>query len=586
VTSAVGRRAVLLASFVFSQAVLFVILRMPPVPGDGSWLKAFRGYFAFDQFSYAAIASSTAAGSSGLTEPFTETGYSYYPSLWYRVLGWLAALTGLSVPTVWTVAGGLVLAAAVVLVGFVGYRISGRAWAPALVGPAMAVGTLSVVLHDEWNTLLESHATLWGPFGALYALNAEVVGFACVASGLALALRVAAGPPLGTRSRIALLTTAALLLGITANVQTYTFFVGAGIAFAWAGAYGLIRSRSRALLVISIVLVPLAFVAGPAMATRIGALPVYGLLILITLPGAGWLGWREWRSALLPVIVFVVAAAPQAAVVASGILRKDAFLTYRQDASYLLGVPLWAGFLAALPVIAIWLFNATVQRRHRHDGVLAALIAMAFSGTMLTFNGAWGFGQEPYRMMIDSLTISLLLLAPITAWSVARLTDEPRTSVPALVRVTAVVAVVLVGASFLDVGAYRTYVLNSGVIRFDDARYQAMAALTADVDGLLANGPCIDPQEMKIATRLPVPYYNTGIAWPENKAQIDGVLDASTKGVFDPDAMRAAGVGYLMTDSSCATQWPVDGAMGIVKVGTKDYSDDASSGTLTLWRIA
>ncbi len=585
-STAVGRRAVLLGSYALSQAVLLLILRMPPIPGEGSWLKAFRGYFSFDQLSYAAIASTTAAGTTGLPEPFTETGHSYYPSLWYRILGWLAAMTGLSVPTVWTVAGGLVIAAAVVLIGYVGYRISGLAWAPALVGPALAVGTLSIVLHDEWFTMFDSHATIWGPFGSLYVLNAEVVGLASVATALAVALRVTVGPSMGTRTRIALLSVAGLLLGVTANVQTYTFFVGAGIAFAWAGAYGLLRSRSRALLVVTLVLIPLAFVVGPAMADRIGALPVYGLLILITLPGAAWLGWRDRRTVVLPLIVFMLSAAPQAVVVASGILRKDEFLTYRQDTSALLGVPVWAAILAALPVIAIWLFVLSVQRRHRHDAVLSALIGMAFAGVMLTFNGAWGFGQEPYRMMIGSLTVGLLMLAPLTAWSISRLTAPPREAVPVLVRLAAVTAVVLVCASFLDVGAYRTFVLNSGVVRFDAARYQAMATLTADADGLLANGPCIDAKEMKIATRRPVAYYNTGIAWPENKNEIDRVLDASTRGVFDPEALRAAGVGYLMTDTSCDTQWEVDGAMGVIQVGTQDYSDDAGSGTLTLWRIA
>jgi hypothetical protein len=91
---------------------------------------------------------------------------------------------------------------------------------------------------------------------------------------------------------------------------------------------------------------------------------------------------------------------------------------------------------------------------------------------------------------------------------------------------------------------------------------------------------------MKIATRKPVAYYNLGIAWPQDKAAIDAVLTASQRGVFDPDAMRAAHVKYLVTDSSCQTQWPVDKSMGIVKVYTRNYADENGSGTLSLWFIA
>ena len=149
----------------------------------------------------------------------------------------------------------------------------------------------------------------------------------------------------------------------------------------------------------------------------------------------------------------------------------------------------------------------------------------------------------------------------------------------------AVAAVVLFALSLLDFGAFRVFVSNSGVIRFDTARYDALRELTTDVDGLMTTGPCLDPQETKIVTRKPIAFYNLGIAWPENKAAIDVVLDAQRNGVFNPDAMRAADVRYLVTDSACATQWPVDAAMGLVNVGARDYSDEMGSGTLTLWRV-
>lgn len=575
------RRVALVASFVFSQVVLIAILRVPGVP-SGSWLSAFRGYFSYDQLSYAAIASTAAAGTSGLPEPFTETGRSYYPSLWYRVLGWLSAFTGWPVPTVWTVAGFLVIAMSVAAVGWVGYRVSRLPWAPALVGPALAVGTLSVLVHDNWYLPLESHAVLWGPFGALYVLNAEVVALALVGVALALIARITIGPAPTTRWTVASLSVAAVLLGITANIQTYAFFVGTGVAFGWLGAYGLLRSRSRGLAVATAIIVATTLALGSVAAGLVGALPVYGLFLAGTLPGVLWLSRRHARVLVLPAVLFVTAALPQALTVISGVLADDAFLSYRQDASALLGVPLWAAVLAALPVLAIGTFTLVVALRARAVPVLAALAGLAYSGAMLTFNGLWGFGQEPYRMFIDSMAASLLLLSVLVAWAIANAHAEGWT---VAARTSAGLAVALVGLSLLDVGAYRAYVRDSGMIRFDTARADALSALSAQTDGLISSGPCIDPQELKIISRKPVAWYNLGIAWPEDKAGIDGVVDSWRAGVFDADKLRAAGVRYLLTDSSCSTQWPVDSAMGFVETSSLDYADDSGSGTISLWRI-
>jgi hypothetical protein len=588
VSAAVRRRLVLLASFLFSQAVVLLILRMPAVPGEGSWLKAFRNYFSFDQLSYAGIASTTAAGVGGLPEPFTETGQSYYPSLWYRILGWLSSLTGASVPTVWTIAGWAILAAAVAVVGWVGYRISRQAWAPALVGPALTIGTLSIVTHDYWYLTLESHATLWGPFGSLYVLNAEVAGAALVAMALALGLRVVAGPALSRRATVGVLVLAAAMLGVVANIQTYTFFAGISIALAWLAAIGLMRSRSRALLIATAVLVAGTLLLGSRVAGVVGGLATFGLLVLCTLPGIWPMARAQWRLLAGPAVVLVVVALPQALVVARGILDKDPFLTYRQDTSQQLGVPWWAALISSAPVIAIWLFALLAQRGEgeRALPVRAALAALAFASLMLTFNDWWGFAQEPYRLWLATMTQSLLLLAPIVALSIARLRERPaQASRSPWLAGVAGVAIVLVGLSVLDFGAFRAYVKDSGVIRFDAARYAAMATLTEQTTGLISGGPCVDQQELKIATRKPVAYYNEGIAWPTNKAAIDAVVSAWRSNVFSPDALRAAQVRYLVTDSSCGTQWPVEGSMGISKAGSLDYADDAGSGTLTLWRI-
>lgn len=573
------RRLRLALAFLFSQAVLLLILRPPDVPGEGSWLQAFRGYFSYDQLSYAAIATTAATGVGGQPEPFTETGASYYPSAWYRLLGAISAATGWSIPMTWTLAGWALLAGAVAVVGWSAYRITGRTWAPALAGPMLLVGTLSIVLHDYWYTNLDSHAVLWGPYGALYVLNAEVAGFSCVAIALSILLRVTVGPPVRTWVLVAALTISAALIGVAANLQTYSFLIGTAVAFGWLGAYGLVRSRSRALALASLVIVLATFIIGPL----VGGLPVYGLLIAATLPGIAWLARGSWRLMIAPALAFVVAAVPQAAWVLSGILGGDAFLAYRTEQSGSLGVPLWQGLLATLPIGSIWLVAVLVQRRHRQPYVLAALVGLAFAGVMLTFNNAWGFGQEPYRLWIDSVAVSAFLLAPILAWSLSAAAPRLRSTgvlVPAMV-----VAAVLFPLSLLDFGGFRQYVRDSGVIRFDTARFAALAELTAPVDGLLTTDACLDPQQVKIVTGKRVAWFNLGLAWPEGKPQIELVTQAWREGRFDPDAMRAAGVDYIVSDTACGNQWPIDGTMGVALVGSTEYADEVGAGTLTLWRI-
>lgn len=186
-------------------------------------------------------------------------------------------------------------------------------------------------------------------------------------------------------------------------------------------------------------------------------------------------------------------------------------------------------------------------------------------------------------MWIDSVTLSALLLVPVTAWSLAR----GRSALSPHVGTVAVgvLATVVVALALLDFGAFRIYVRDSGMIRFDSARYLTLGQLTAPVDALLAPGPCLDPKEVKIATRKPVAFYNLGLAWPAEKEAIDAVIANTAAGSFDADVMRAAKVGYAVTDSSCPTVWPIDQTMGVVKQASLDYADELGSGTLTLWRI-
>lgn len=68
-------------SLVGSEVLALWVL-WSPVSGL-PWTQGFRNYFANDQLSYAAIATTVAGGNFAAVEPLTETGVSFYPSAWY-----------------------------------------------------------------------------------------------------------------------------------------------------------------------------------------------------------------------------------------------------------------------------------------------------------------------------------------------------------------------------------------------------------------------------------------------------------------------------------------------------------------------
>ena len=80
------------APFVGIATSLVVVwwIVMGPIMGSDPW-TGFRLYFANDQLSYARIATNVANGGPWFSEPFTHTGTSYYPSLWYFTIGLFSA---------------------------------------------------------------------------------------------------------------------------------------------------------------------------------------------------------------------------------------------------------------------------------------------------------------------------------------------------------------------------------------------------------------------------------------------------------------------------------------------------------------
>ena len=148
--------------------------------------------------------------------------------------------------------------------------------------------------------------------------------------------------------------------------------------------------------------------------------------------------------------------------------------------------------------------------------------------------------------------------------------------------------IVLIAASFWNVGAFRSYVSSQGNIDFNSTQLKAISQLVSantSGEGLLTPEPCLDPRYVKVVTGVPVAFYNLGLAWPEKKTEIDAVLEAGAAGVLDTDLMRVAGISYLLTDSACPTAWDPSTKMGVSEIAQIDYFVDADIRQLTLWRL-
>jgi len=579
--SGVRNRIVLVLSSVFSLISAWTLLRLPESLNPAANL--FRGYFPDDQLSYAGIAASAKAGNFGLVEPFTQTGVSFYPSWWYKIIGQFADWTGLGIPAAWSFLGFSVILGSVAFIGIAAFRITGRAWAPLVIGVLLWIGPLSSILFSNWYVNLDSHAVLWGPYGALYPLNGEAAGLAIGASALVLGYWTLSRPQWSRNKRFALFGLSGLGLGIIANFQTYSFLTLTAVVFWVMAVAGLLQTRSRRALLVTVISLAIVLVAGSFLRGVIGSLPIYALMLMTTLPGL-WLFARQ-RLALFSTGLFLyfIGAAPQIIWMISGTLNTDPFLTYRVDQSGTLGVPLWAFLALGSPILVTWFVILWAQILRNGVKEIALLVGWFIAFVLLSFNNFWGFGQEPYRFWIDSVIVFVI----IAALTIPTALNRSILSRRSLVGVIAL-AILLVGASLWNVGGFRAYVDSQTSIDFDQPRVEAiteLVAINSSPEELIIAEPCIDPRVLKVATGARIAFYNLGLAWPENKAALDAVLDSTKTGNFDIDQMRSAGITQLITDSSCPTVWYPGGTMGVAQAGSVEYTDQSVNQRVDIWQI-
>lgn len=564
-TSALSR-VFLIASILGAQIATFFLLIGSLLDSETPWSSGFRDYFANDQLSYLAIAVNTSQGLSPWVEPLTETGVSYYPSLWYSIIGAISGLTGVSTWTMWTIAGIAAACTSIGVIGGIAYRMSGKVWAPILPAVMLFTGTFSTWTNDSWYSSLNSHAVIWGPYGTLFTLNAETLGVLLNATSISLML-------LFTRKYSPLVgIVIALLLGITANIQTYSFFTATVFAALLMSVLAVMNGKStRTLVLTSGGLFVAVLLLGNVISSAAGPLPLLVVLLATLIPVNAPLIRAHAKQSMLFGGIFVLAASPQIIHTILGLLSKDEFLLYRQESSLELGIDPLSALISVIPLGGISLFAFLVARTARNTTFMAFYIAAAIGIVVMSTNDLWGFNQEPYRLWLQfTIVIAVAGSIPL-AWSLAQ--QRSRTMLAVLV-----VSVALWVLSLVDfVGFYR-YTADQGVLDFTDSRAQTLAELTPAENGLFLPSRCEDPAVFKAITGAATADYNLGLAWPERRDAIDRILYSS--GTVTISELRDAGVEYVVQDSACTDEWVID-SPEIDVVSGGGYAN----GVLTVTRI-
>lgn len=566
----------------FAVAELVVLaITLGPLIGQ-AWWRGMRNVFPLDPLSYAAIATNVTQGHWALTEPFTLTGVSHYPSGWYLLIGAIAKVTTLPVWVVWTVLGIAVVSAGVLTVGRTALKISGRWWAPMLPAAALLTGVFATFVADNWYAPLGAHAVLWGPFVSLYVLNAEAAGISTAVIALSL-LVLSAHDSSRTNPRRNIMV-AALLIGLLANLHTYSFFTATTLAALFIATRHLLTKRNRRTTALTIALPVLVIAYGHLIANAVGPLPLFVLLIASLAPALIPAAREHLTTAVAAAIAFGLAASPQVVWTALGLASEDPFLLYRQESTRGLGV-LHASTLAAAIIWVLVIATIATGLRAEQQPTLAALtIAVATAWVILPLNDVWGFNQEPYRFWLQLSMIGGMLLTIPLGWTLANrraFNPRRRTLVTSLAAVTAVLWIV----GLADVRSFAAYASTQGVIDLQTPRAEAIGELAATHDGLLMTSQCLSPRELKLITKGPVAEYNLGLAWPANEPAFRIFDDVERRAGEDPVALQAAKVQYVITDSACATDWQFPNDQRVVPAVMRNYVQDGVERTLTLWRV-
>ncbi len=616
--------AVLVAMATHLGAQVSMLVTQP-----GWSVDRFRDYFPLDQLAYMSMVKNASQGELANVEPFTETGVNQYPHLYYTVLGLISRAFGLHPVAAWQIVGVLVQLLLVAVLGAVLIRVSGRWWSALLAPLPFVLGTYSWLRGDGWFTPLESHAVVWGPFGVLFTLNGESVSL-CLASVALLGLIVVWFRPASPRTRVLVTAGASLLIGVLANVQTYSFLAAVYVVVYVLAVWAILRRRSVVLAVVTAVLVPVTFLLGPGIAASAGQLPTLVFGMLPAVPGLLAVTFSTRGRVLGYVALAVLGASPQVVLTVVGVVTGDPFLSYRTASNRDLGVEPLVGWTSALPLLLPLAVLLWAALRARRAPVVAYVLGMSAAWLVLASNDLWGANAEPYRLWINLFFYVGVTILPVGALVLRSPVPAPGHAVPGTAggtpdaddaadadangvdadadadaaeaedaaprrRRSIPIAVATVVAVVVALGSTVDWVRFSGdsafhqVLAFDTPRDDALTEVVAerpDPELLLGMDPCIDAQQLKILTGAPLAHYHVGMAWPTAYQPLARYMESRIAGALDADALAEADGGYVLTDSACGADWPTRYADLLVPVAQEGYETaDGKDATVALWAI-
>jgi hypothetical protein len=573
----------------FSVGVfLWTQLSMLFYPGWG-W-ASFRVYFYPDQLANFAMLVNGSRGNFASVEPFTETGTNNDPHLYFLVLGAISRFTGISPADVYNL-GGVTLQIVFVLILSLGAAALTRRWWAAYLGAVpYLLGTLSFS-GGTWSTTMQSHAVLWGPFGSMFALNGASASLAIAASLLTLLLVVAtrSGRP---RELLIVGVIVGAGIGLLANVDTYSFLSALYFALYGLSAFAMAVKGRWWPAAATVALVVLLFLTGPAISSSVGRLAVLVVGLVPALPGVVTAVVR-WRMRVLwPMFALAAVAAPQVVSVLAALHAGSAFLKLREASSANLGVSWEDGLICSLPMVIplVMIFVAGVHKRR--PLWLAYSAGATTAWLLLAKNDVWGANQEPYQLWVDCFALTAFTILPI-AIDVALVYLSPRRSqverpARAWQAVIALLTILTVGVGAASsVDWYRFYKSQEGQtmslsMPVDSAMKLVASRLTGDE--LVVTDPCVNSELFKVVTGARVDYYSLGLAWPARRTQIDAVTAALEAGVLKLSELKAAGIGWMVTEGACATNWPTHFSGLLTRKATGRYGSSPSD-VVTLWRL-
>jgi hypothetical protein len=591
--SSAGAQALLWSLFFVIPLALLVAIG-PVAIGRVGWFNAFRNYFADDQLSYGAFASNVAHGHSVFVEPFTSTGSSYDPAMYYALMGVISRATGLGIAASWNVLAIILVLLLVSAGAYWGFLTTRRWWGPTLALSPLLIGTVTWVKNGTWGCKCGApgQAVVWPVNAALYTFNGEVAGLIIGAVGMIVLVSSIwrrDGDVPGVRASIIGFG----MIGLTANIHTYAFFSGlaAAVLVLWMvllRAHGTHRTR-----LLSIALLLLALPLGRLL-SEVGALFALGAFALPLAPGA----IIALRKRMLPVGAAVLAVAVggglQFVHTVVGFAEGDTFLSHRSRSGGGLPVGPLAVVGAHLPIVLLVLLVVVAGSHARtgRDGLPSLITsALALAVILMGWNGLWGFDQEPYRFVIDEIFYLLVIAPPLAIVAVRSGLQKGRWSTSRL-RVLAITALaagtlLVATASLAGTGLFLNLVRAQGTVAWSTQMQQAAQRVAERAAGpdLVVVDPCLRPTMWKMYTGSRVLFFNMGIAWPARFAAVSTAMDDVGAGRLSVKHLRAAHARYVLTSSICTDGLAAPAkAAGLSPVFTAHWSDAPGlRRTFVLW---